>query len=308
MPDGTDAAKVGVVEHDGGRLAAQLQERALERRAALLHDPLADGGRSGERNQVDLRGQRELFADEVVRGGDHVEDAAREVGLLGNEATEPRGVPRRVRGGLENHRVAGGQGLPELVQGHFEREVPRHDGPHDADRLLPDLARVRRAAAVDDLTQVRPPGELVDQLDRVAQRAVEWDVELVGVGRHTRTAHLEDELLAQLLAVLLERSLQLGEAALAQLVVGGPVGLVEGAPGAVDGAVHVGARSVGHPSQDLFGGRVDVVERPAGVGFHELAVHEHPLLVTRCCRHARPPVSRWSLTEWKPNYQKVRSA
>jgi hypothetical protein len=227
---------------------------------------------------------------------------------FGDEATEPSGVPRRVRGGLEDHRVSCGQGLPELVQGHLEREVPRHNGPHDTDRLLPDLARVRRATAVDDLAQVRPPGELVDQLDRVAQRAIQRDVELVGVGRHARTAHLEDELLAQLFAVLLERLLQLGEAAFAQFVVDGPVGLVEGAPGAVDGAVHVRARAVGHLSQDLFGGRVDVVERPARVGFHELAVHEHPLFVTGCCRHARPPVSRRSLTEWKPGYQKVPSA
>ena len=97
-----------------------------------------------------------------------------------------------------------------------------HDRADHADRLLPDLARVRGAAAVDDLAAGRSARELVDELDRVAERAVERDVELVGVGGHPRAAHLEDELLAQLLAVLLERLLQLGQAALAQLAVGRP--------------------------------------------------------------------------------------
>ena len=42
--------------------------------------------------------------------------------------------------GLEHHGVAGGQRLPELVDGDLEREVPRHDRADDADRLVPDLA------------------------------------------------------------------------------------------------------------------------------------------------------------------------
>ena len=200
----------------------------------------------------------------------------------------PRGVPRRVRRRLEDHGVAGGEGLPELVEDHLNREVPGHERAHDPDRLLPDLTRVGRAPAVDDLAQVGPPGKLVNEFHRVAQRAVERDVELVGVRGHPRAAHLEDELLPQLFAVLLECLLQLGEAALAQFVVGGPVGLVEGAPGAVDGPVHVGARPVGHLSEDLLGGGVDVVEGPARGGLHELAVDQHPLFVADCFRHARP--------------------
>ena len=115
--------------------------------------------------------------------------------------------------------------------------------------------------------QVGPPGELVDELDRVAQRAVQRDVELVGVGGHARAADLEDELLAQLLALLLERLLQLGEAALAQLAVGGPVGLVEGPPGARrwPGASRRSTPSATWP-EHLFGGGVDVVEGLARVG------------------------------------------
>ena len=65
--------------------------------------------------------------------------------------------------------------------------------------------------------------------------------------RHARAAHLEDELLAQLLVLGLERLVQLLEALLAEGVVGRPVGLVEGPPGGVDGPVHLGRRRVGRP-------------------------------------------------------------
>ena len=58
--------EVGVLEHDGRRLAAEFEEEALHRRRALLHDPLADDRRTGERDQVDLRRQREFLADEMV--------------------------------------------------------------------------------------------------------------------------------------------------------------------------------------------------------------------------------------------------
>jgi hypothetical protein len=81
------------------------------------------------------------------------------------------------------------------------------------------ICRVLRAPAVGDLREVGPPGVLVDELDGVAQRTVKRDVELVGMGGHARAAHLEDELLAQFLALVLERFLQLGEAPLAEFAV-----------------------------------------------------------------------------------------
>ena len=143
----------------------------------------------------------------------------RELGLLGDEPPEPGGVPRRVRRRLEHHRVAGGQRLAELVQRDLEREVPRDDGSDDADGLLPDLPRVGGAPPVHDAGQVAAPRELVHELDGVAQRAVERDVELVGVRRQARAADLEDQLLPQLLSLLLERVLQLGQALLATVPV-----------------------------------------------------------------------------------------
>ena len=65
------------------------------------------------------------------------------------------------------------------------------------------------------------------------------------MGEHAGAADLEDQLLAQLLALGLERVLQLLEAALAEGAVRRPVGLVEGPPGGGDGPLHVGRRRVG---------------------------------------------------------------
>ena len=59
------------------RLAAELEEQALHRRRALLHDALADRSGSGERDQVDLGRHGELLADQVVGGGDDVDHARR---------------------------------------------------------------------------------------------------------------------------------------------------------------------------------------------------------------------------------------
>ena len=169
---------------------------------------------------------------------------------------------------------------------------------------------LRRAAAVDDRGEVGPPGELVDQLDRVAQRAVERDVELVGVGGHARAAHLEDELLAQLLALLLERLLQLGRGTRLRSSRLVDQSVSSKARRAASMARCISAlERVGHLADDLLGGRVDVVERLARVGLHELAVDQHPSLrgSAAAVMPIPCPVPR-SLTEWKPDYQKVSSA
>src|SRR6201996_3585162 len=68
--------------------------------------------------------------------------------------------------------------------------------------------------------------------------------------------------------------MQLQQTALAQLLVGRPVGLVERATGGVDGPVHVLFRRVTHLTQRLFGGWVDVGEG-AGLAVDQLAVDHH---------------------------------
>ena len=177
--------------------------------------------------------------------------------------------------GLQHHRVAGGQRLAQLVEGHLEREVPRHDRTDHADRLTPHLAGGQCAGEADHLVaQVGLPGVLVDQpggvLQPVFQRGVQLRAERDGAG----SADLEDEFLAQLFLLRLDRVVQLQQAALAQLAVGRPVGLVEGAPGGVDGPEHVLLRRVGDLAERLLGGRVDVGEG-AGLAVDELAVDHH---------------------------------
>src|SRR5215470_18176003 len=91
-PDQTGKREVGVLQHDGGGLASQLEEQALHRRRALFHDPPADGGRAREGNQIDLRRERELFPDEVVGCGDDVHHPGWNVRALGDQAPEARRV------------------------------------------------------------------------------------------------------------------------------------------------------------------------------------------------------------------------
>ena len=176
---------------------------------------------------------------------------------------------------LEHHGVAGPQRLAELVEGDLEREVPRHDRADHAHRLPPDLdGRVRAGEADHPVAEVGLPRVLVDQPGRVLQPVGQRGVQLRTEGDGPGRADLEDQLLAQLLLLGLDRVVQLQQAALAQLLVGRPVGLVEGAPGGVDGPVHVLLRRVGDLAERLLGRRVDVGEG-AGLPVDELAVDHH---------------------------------
>ena len=92
---------------------------------------------------------------------------------------------------------------------------------------------------------------------------------------HAWATGFEDQLLAERFLLGLQRRLELLEAALAEGVVGRPVGLVECAASGVDRAVHVRLRRVGDLSEHLLGGRVDVGERTR-LAVDELAVDQHP--------------------------------
>ncbi len=53
--------EVGVLKHDRRGLATEFEEQPFHGGRTLLHDPLPDNGGPGERDEVDLRGQRQLF-------------------------------------------------------------------------------------------------------------------------------------------------------------------------------------------------------------------------------------------------------
>src|ERR1700691_5910362 len=112
--------------------------------------------------------------------------------------------------------------------------------------------------------------------------------------------------------------MQLQQAALTQLVVGRPVGLVEGSPGGVDGPQHVLFRRVSDLPERLLGCRVDVGEG-AGLAVDQLAVDHHLRLepnlysVSHVCRSfvdgtlSRAPVAEyygepyWNVAGWQPS-------
>ena len=164
--------------------------------------------------------KREILADQVVRRRDDVQHPGRDVGLLGRDAAEQRGVPGRVGRRLEHDGVPRGERLGQLRDGDLERVVPRHDRPDHADRLFHDAARVGVAPEIDRVGEVGLPGVVVDELRRVGECAVEGSVELWSGRQHAGAADLEDELLTHLLPLGVEGGVELLEATPAQ----GPVG------------------------------------------------------------------------------------
>jgi hypothetical protein len=233
------------------------------------------GRGAGERDQVDLGRQRELLAHEVVRRGHDVDDAGGNVSLFGDQPAKAGRVERGVWRRLEHDRVAGPQRLAELVDGDLEREVPWHDRADHAYRFPPDLdGGVRAGEADHPVAEVGLPGVLIDQPGGIAQPVGQRRVQLRAEGDGPRRTDLEDQLLAQFLLLRFDRVVQLQQAALAQLAVGRPVGLVERASGGIDGPVHVLLRGIGDLAERLLGGRVDVREG-AGLPVDELAADHH---------------------------------
>ena len=219
------AGEIGVVEHQERRLAAEFEEHLLQRRGAVGHHGPARVRRPGERHHVDARILRQQRTDAVVAGGDDVDDAGREVGVLDDQLAEHRCAPRGVGCGLEHDGVAGRQRGPELGEVDLVREVPRRDGADDADGLPRDRAvrldahRRRDAEIGCPLVGLRGVGAEAQILDRA--------LELRHRRQHPRRADLGDRQLPQLLDVVAHRLLQLPDAAHPQLDVGRPVGVVE---------------------------------------------------------------------------------
>ena len=80
-------------------------------------------------------------AGDRAGAGDDVDDAGGGAGLGERLGEEERGE-RGDLGGLEDDRVAGGDGGQDLPRGHLQRVVPRGDRADDADRLAADRADV----------------------------------------------------------------------------------------------------------------------------------------------------------------------
>jgi len=170
--------EVGVLQHDLRRLAAQLERDLLEVARRRLHDQAPDLRGAGERHLVDV-GVRGQMRAGVAEPGHDVHDTGRQ-SRLGHQLAEPQRRQRRLLGRLEHHRAPGRQRRAELPCRHQQREVPRDDLRHHADRLTP---RVRVEVAVGR-RQRRELDRAALELGRPARHVVEE----VGRERNVRCA------------------------------------------------------------------------------------------------------------------------
>ena len=131
----------GLVDEDEV-LAAHLQDRPLDPdlprhdAARLFADLDADGARARERDEAGLRMLDERIADRRAAARQEVQDPVRHPRLVAR-LQEHRRDAGRVRGGLENDRVAGDERGGRHSRQDREREVPRgnHDGDAEGDVL-----------------------------------------------------------------------------------------------------------------------------------------------------------------------------
>ena len=129
------AVRVGVVEDDGGRLAAELEVHPAEGAAA-------DGGRPARPAAVEpvkvtlsTPGWATRWAPTSPPPGRMLTTPGGQADLvedLGQEQGVERGLGRR----LDHHGAAGEQGRDELADDQELRHVPRDDRADDADGLL----------------------------------------------------------------------------------------------------------------------------------------------------------------------------
>lgn len=237
------------------------------RLAGIDHQLLGDLGRTGEHQGVDIHVQCQRLAYRVAIARQHVEHAFRNTGLDG-QLGDADGGQRRLLGGLEDHRVAGGQGRTEFPAGHQQREVPRHDGGDHADRLAGHQAQLGMGSGGDFVI------DLVDRLGAPAQAvggAGDVDVQRVA----DRLAHVQGFQQGQLLGVLQQ---QIGEADHRLLALGRrqarPGAGIEGIAGDLDRLLGIGQVATGDLGQEAAIHRAQAVEGLAGGGVAVFAVDE----------------------------------
>ena len=267
---------VGIVEDQVRRLAPQLEAHPLHFLPRLRADPLAGAGLAGERDLVDLLAGDDLRADDIPRSRNEIEHALGNPGLL-DELEELVRRGRGVARGLGDDGATDGERGRNLARGLRQREVPRRDHPHHADRLLDQVdhgaAGEREALAVELAGQPRV------ELEDVGRRAD------VGHGLAHRHADFQADDARETVGVVADQARRAEQHLLAELVVVDPV---------PDVAVEGGARGVDRGARVVLGSflgngrdlahvrRVLARELPPGRGLaffavdHERAVQGEP--------------------------------
>ena len=280
---------VHVRPDDEGGVATQLQRDALHGVGTLLQQQPADPGGTGEGERLDaiLAAQDPRHLGRLAQH--HVEDPGRNAGTLGQFGQRQRRV-RRLAGGLDDHRAAGGHGGGGLAGDHRQREVPGRDQGGDTHRLLDGAQGRIGDVAGDGLTEgaLALLGEPAHEAGPVLHLAA-------GVGQ--RLALLEGHDESEVLAVGLQQVVP-GEQALAPLIgtQGAPVH--KGGLGGIHGAGDLVRLQPGDVAQGLASGRVEHGLLAVAVAVSPLAIHVGVLTEqTRIAElvgqsHAVPPLTR----------------
>jgi hypothetical protein len=265
LPAVDRGVEIGVVEHDVGALAAELELELLEVAGRGLDDPATGGGRAGERQLGDAVVLGEPLAGGGAVTGDDVDHAGREADLA-DQLGDGERAERRELGGLEHDGVAGGERGAELPAGEHQREVPRHDLTDHADRLA--LDEVEEAGVDRDHRALDLVGHAAEVAE--AERGAR-DVEVGAVAdRVAGVAGLE---LGEPGGVGLDRAGEREQQATA-LAGRGPAPRRERAPCSVDRAIDVLGAGLGDVGQLRLVERVEYLDRAAGEAVDELAADE----------------------------------
>ncbi len=306
---GADVA--AVLHHDVRRLAAAFEcEPFHVRLAGVAQEELADFRRAGERDEIDVHVAAERLAGRLAEAGHDLEHAVRDTGLA-RELGEPQRGQRRLLGRLQHNAVAGGERGSDLPARHQQREVPRHDRRHDAERL----------AHEHDDVGVPGRGDLVVHLvDRLAVvRDALCSERHVHVARvANRLAHVERLEQRELVAVLAHELGETNEHTLPLLgLEARPDARLERALRAGDGTVDVFRIARRDLRDDAAGARADAVERLARRGVDVGAVDEGLRADRQCCEdvvdglgHGAPPArsGSTSTTVRAPSPRRRRSS
>ena len=134
--------ELGVGQHIGRILAAELEAERGEGAGRGALDRLAARDRAGEVDVVDLARADQLLGLGVAEH-EVLEEALRQPGLVGRRL-KALADEQRLRRVLQEHRVAGHQRREDRVDGGEVRIVPRRDDQHDAERLALHIAAEAR--------------------------------------------------------------------------------------------------------------------------------------------------------------------
>ena len=121
--------------HDHRVLAAGLcdQRHVAAARGELAVDQRGDFGGAGEHHSEHARIRHQRGADGLAAAGQQLQRGGRDAGLV-QQAHRAGGDQRGLLGRLGEHRVAGGERGGDLAGEDREREVPRADAQHRAER------------------------------------------------------------------------------------------------------------------------------------------------------------------------------